>query len=167
MRVDDNCSFKMDDGWRMPSTHPSTHQQTFKIFKKFALSFLSRSHLGPLLLNTFLFLQNVKFEGTCFWALFRPIGQHLTIQPKHFCTIWYKSLAFLTPENMSKQRFATNRAIGREPWCSGYGRRLVSWRSWIWIPAPDIGWTFFTHICCKNCNVCLKRRKWDGPFLNK
>ena len=30
--------------------------------------------------------------------------------------------------------------------------------------------TFFTYICCKNCNVCLKRRKnekeaEDGPFL--
>ena len=28
---------------------------------------------------------------------------------------------------------------------------------------------FFTHFCCKNCNVCLKRRKRgrDDPFLKK
>ena len=40
------------------------------------------------------------------------------------------------------------------------------------IPAPYTGWTFFTFICCKNCNdVCLKRLKMNekeaavGPFL--
>ena len=37
------------------------------------------------------------------------------------------------------------------------------------IPAPYTGWTFFTFVCCKNCSVCLKRRKrgrgW--PFLKK
>ena len=46
-----------------------------------------------------------------------------------------------------------------EPWSSGYGRRLMSWRLWVWIPAPYTGWTFFTDFCCKHCNVCLKRRK--------
>ena len=31
-----------------------------------------------------------------------------------------------------------------------YGlRRLMSWRSWVRIPAPYTGWTFFTFICCK------------------
>ena len=30
-------------------------------------------------------------------------------------------------------------------------------RSWVRIPAPYTGWTFFTY--CKNCNVCLKRPK--------
>ena len=30
---------------------------------------------------------------------------------------------------------------------------------WVWISAPDIGWTFFHIFCCKNCNVCLKRQK--------
>ena len=42
---------------------------------------------------------------------------------------------------------------------SGYGRRLMYWRSWIRIPALFTGWTFFTYFCCKNCNVCLQRRK--------
>ena len=27
------------------------------------------------------------------------------------------------------------------------------------IPAPHTGWTFFTLICCKIYNVCLKRTK--------
>ena len=49
---------------------------------------------------------------------------------------------------------------GREPWSSGYGRRLMIQSSWVQIPAPYTGWTwhFFTLICCKNCNnVCLKK----------
>ena len=45
------------------------------------------------------------------------------------------------------------------PWSSGYGRRLMFQRSWVRIPLPYTGWTFFTFICCKNCNLCLKRRK--------
>ena len=66
--------------------------------------------------------------------------------------------------------------IGREPWYSGYGRRLTFQRSWARIPAPDTGWTlkFFTLICCKHCIVCLKKtenkrkRGRDGPiFLKK
>ena len=52
------------------------------------------------------------------------------------------------------------RQIGREPWSSGYGRRLMFQRSWVQIPAPYTGWTFFhIHICCKICNVRLKSRK--------
>ena len=54
----------------------------------------------------------------------------------------------------------------REPLSSGYGRRLMFQRSWVWIPAPYTGWTFFTFICCKNCNVYLKKtkinEKWAG-----
>ena len=61
--------------------------------------------------------------------------------------------------------------FGQEPWSSGYGKRLTFQRSWVRIPAPYTGWTFFTYICCKNCNVCLKRPKNKqkeagvGPFL--
>ena len=50
---------------------------------------------------------------------------------------------------------------GWVPWPSVYGRRLVFKRSWVQIPAPDTGWTFFTYICCKNCTVCLKRSKMN------
>ena len=38
-------------------------------------------------------------------------------------------------------------------------KQLISWRSWVWIPATYTVWTFFTYICCKNCNVCLKIQK--------
>ena len=40
-------------------------------------------------------------------------------------------------------RFILN--ICLEPWSSGYERRLISWRSWVRIPGPYTGWTFF-HI---------------------
>ena len=53
-------------------------------------------------------------------------------------------------------------ASRREPWSSGYGRRLRFQRLWVRILAPFTGWTwhFFTLICCKNCNdVCFKRPK--------
>ena len=63
------------------------------------------------------------------------------------------------------------RSKGREPWSSGFGKRLTFQRLWVRIPAPYTGWTFFTYICCKNCNdVCLKRPKINekearvGPF---
>ena len=47
----------------------------------------------------------------------------------------------------------------QKDWSSGYVRRLMFRSSWVGIPAPNTGWTFFTYICCKVCNVCLKRRK--------
>ena len=73
--------------------------------------------------------------------------------------------------NVCSINFTTT--VGQEPWSSGYGRRLTFQRSWVWIPAPDTGWTwhFFTLICCKNYIVCLKRPKTNekeaevGPFL--
>ena len=46
-------------------------------------------------------------------------------------------------------------------------------RSWVCIPAPYTGGYVFTYICCKNCNVCLKRSKINekeagvGPFFLK
>ena len=33
----------------------------------------------------------------------------------------------------------------REPWSSGYGKKLTFQRSWVRIQAPYTGWTFF-HI---------------------
>ena len=48
----------------------------------------------------------------------------------------------------------------REPWSSGYGRRLMSQRSWVWILAPFIGRTFFHIYFYENCSdVCLRRPK--------
>ena len=39
-----------------------------------------------------------------------------------------------------------NIKVGREPWSSSYGKRLMFQRSWVRIPAPYTEWTFF-HIC--------------------
>ena len=39
----------------------------------------------------------------------------------------------------------TDDPVGREPWSSGYGRRLVFKRLWVQIPALYTGWKFF-HI---------------------
>ena len=49
-------------------------------------------------------------------------------------------------------------------WSSGYERRLMFKRSWVWILVPFTGWKwhFFTLICCKKYNdVCLKRPKMN------
>ena len=51
------------------------------------------------------------------------------------------------------------RLFMREPWSSGYGRRLMSKRLWNRIPAMDTGWTFFTYIVVKEAGV--------GPFIQK
>ena len=46
---------------------------------------------------------------------------------------------------------------------------MLRW-SWVQIPALYTGLTFFTFICCKNCNVCLsiqnKMKKSPG-WLSK
>ena len=42
--------------------------------------------------------------------------------------------------------------IGRDSRSKGHGFES----------GQDTGWTFFTYICYKNCNVCLKR-----PKINK
>ena len=66
-----------------------------------------------------------------------------------------------------------HKKLGREPWLSGYGKRLTFQRLWVQIPAPYTGWTFLHIICCKNCNVCLKRpkinkkRPWLAHFFKK
>ena len=48
-----------------------------------------------------------------------------------------------------------------QPWPSGYGRRLMFRRLWVRIPALYTGWTFFTFICCKNCNCLLENTKMN------
>ena len=39
-----------------------------------------------------------------------------------------------------------NLVQGRESWSSGYRRRLMFQRSWVWILALYTGWTFFSHL---------------------
>ena len=52
---------------------------------------------------------------------------------------------------------------GREPWSCGYGRRLTFWRSWVRIPVPYSGRTFFTLICCKILLLFV----WKRPKINE
>ena len=68
------------------------------------------------------------------------------------------------------QRFLN---VGREPWSSGYGKRLTFQRSWVRILAPDTGWTwhFSYWIVVKIALFVWKRPKinekeaWDGPLF--
>ena len=61
--------------------------------------------------------------------------------------------------------------IRREPRSSGYGRRLMSEGCGFESQHRRLDGHFFTYICCKNCNICLKRPKINeneakvGPFL--
>ena len=72
--------------------------------------------------------------------------------------IWRASKPANLHHSLQENRSKRNSVV-REPWSSGYGRRLTFQRSWVWFPAPDTGWTwhFFTLICYKNCIVCLKK----------
>ena len=48
--------------------------------------------------------------------------------------------------------------LGREPWSSGYRRRLVFKRSWVRIPVPNTGATFLTMFKKWKTNVLMKMR---------
>ena len=63
--------------------------------------------------------------------------------------------------------------LGREPWSSGYGSRLMFQRLWVWIPVPYSEWKFFSHlnvvkIMCvwKDDNTWKRGRGWP-VFLKK
>ena len=64
--------------------------------------------------------------------------------------------------------------LGREPWSSGYARRLTCQRSWVRIPALDSGWTwhFYTFVAkivlfvWKKPKINEKEAR-DGPFFKK
>ena len=57
-------------------------------------------------------------------------------------------------------------AEGREPWSSGYGRRLMFHRSWVLILAPYTGYLLVVKFA-----MCIRKdeNKWKkvGPFLKK
>ena len=93
-------------------------------------------------------------------------------------TFHYYSFTFqlLCPYNTCKdklfwfklQRYSSdltskNHSFRREPWSSGYGRRLTFWRPWVWISVPYTGWTFFTLIFCKIVLMFV----WKRPKINK
>ena len=83
-----------------------------------------------------------------------------------FCHKMIRNCSVLSPSLALKQCYA----LGGSPglvfffsfWFSGYGWWLMFERLWVRIMAPYTGWALrhcFTFICCKNCNVCLKRPK--------
>ena len=57
------------------------------------------------------------------------------------------------------KKMTKNWPVGREPWSSGYGRRLMSKGHEFESQHCILDGNFFTFICCKNSNVCLKRQK--------
>ena len=61
---------------------------------------------------------------------------------------------------------------GREPVSSGYGWRLMFWRSWVRIPALYTGWKFFNIYLLPNLECLFEKTKkqkeaMDGPFFKK
>ena len=64
---------------------------------------------------------------------------------------WPKFVQVLLIKNI---RSTYNKTLGWEPWSSGYGRRLIFQSQYRILDGH-----FFTFICCKVWNVCLKRRK--------
>ena len=54
-------------------------------------------------------------------------------------------------------------SLGREPWSSGYMRRLMFLQSWVRIPVLYTRWTFFTLICCKIVLMFV----WKRPKINE
>ena len=90
-----------------------------------------------------------------------------------FCSILNNPPPPIPSKSRHPCQHANLQTGGREPWSSGYGKRLTFQRMWVQILALHTAWTFFTYICCKNCNdVCLKRPKINkkeagvGPFFN-
>ena len=65
-------------------------------------------------------------------------------------TIYFKSQGWLRAQlevnNQKKAKdlfdVSEELEIGREPWSSGYGKRLTFQGSWVRIQAPDTGWTW-------------------------
>ena len=101
-------------------------------------------------------------------------------QPCYFSNV---GATYLGIEKDSKKEWPGNKTnrffcnkhyvrVGWEPWSSGFGKRLMFQRSWVWFLALNTGWTFFTFIFCKNCKACLKRPKINqkeagvGPLKN-
>ena len=80
--------------------------------------------------------------GQCYKTLILP-PQRWVFSVRSFRIYLRPHLQLVIPDALkvflSRQRFNS----GREPWSSGYGKRLAFWRSWVQIPAPYTGWTFF------------------------
>ena len=58
----------------------------------------------------------------------------------------------------------TKEKKGREPWSSGYVRRLMFQRSWVPIPAPYTGWSFSHIFVVKIVMMFFKRQKINNKI---
>ena len=81
---------------------------------------------------------------------------------------------------LDNERCTQNEHFGRTKGTEGEKqsckRMVTGWDqcSWVRIPVRYTGWTFFEFICCKKCNVCLKKTKiyekrplWWSFFTNE
>ena len=57
-------------------------------------------------------------------------------------------------------KLRSSRLYKIDHWSSGYGRRLMSWRPWVRIPAPYTSWTYFHAELFKNSILCLFVTDW-------
>ena len=63
-------------------------------------------------------------------------------------------------------RFVSSKNINsRKPWSSGFGRRLMSLRLWVWIPLPYTGRIFITYIYRKNFKNKSELAVFGGWFV--
>ena len=99
-----------------------------------------------------IFVQICLFLLSILLSLSLP--RQLPIQQKTFCEKFSgfdltpdKNHEYLKALKKDKKTFEMEEKhnFRREPWSSGYGWRLMFQRSWVRIPAPYTGWTFF-HI---------------------
>ena len=85
------------------------------------------------------------------FRLFRStalLSHHPFLAEKNFFCNWglnTGNLLFNSKQVFKFKRYFISVKVLQEPWSSGYGKRLTFRRSWVRIPAPYIGWTFF-HI---------------------
>ena len=114
---------------------------SFNYFNTFCLSCIKQTAFWS-------FASETMTQGYVYFCVYLNSQSFSTLKELFFCftktRIRYISQAFINQELIATSK---------------YGRRLMCWRSWVWIPAPYNGWTFFTYISCTICNVCLKRRK--------
>ena len=84
--------------------------------------------------------------------LTRP-GLHRFKDTKYFCTWVGTGIDVKISNNIVLS--------GREPWSSGYGKRLTFWRLWVRILAPYTGWTFLykKYIIKKKRKNKIKEKK--------
>ena len=145
-----------------------TQFSTFVIYLRKYVSFILKNFLYQIVVNvSFKYNSNFMLLGLPrrVWRLQKFVA-HETISPLHYFPkkTFSNNFCFL-PFRASLYNFILYKI--KMPWSSSYGKRLTFRRSWVWITAPNTGWTFLTCICCKNCyDVYLKRPKINAQLKN-